>query len=253
MATVGAPAPVRPRWWRELMLIAGFYAAYTTVRDLRGTRPVSADRAFGNARLVIAVERRLGVFHEAAIQHYFLHFHLLIVVLDVLYGSLHFIVTAAVLIVLFFRFPQRYRRWRNTLALATVLALLGFAFFPLMPPRLLPGRYGFVDTLHVVGGLWDFDSGPMTHITNQYAAMPSLHFSWSLWSAAALLPTLKQRWSKALAVTYPAVTLFCVVITANHFFVDVVAGAVIVVAGYVGARWVPAWTLRRSPGEPEAT
>lgn len=226
----------RPRWWREVALVAVFYAAYTTIRDLRGNRPVSAAGALANARRVIGLERSVGVFHEAQIQHWVLHDRPVTAALDVWYGSTHFLVTAAVLLVLFFVYPARYRRWRNTLAGATALALVGFATFPLMPPRLLPAAYGFTDTLKVIGGLWDFDSGPMVHLSDQFAAMPSLHFAWALWCAVALVPALRHRWSKALMASYPAVTLVCVIVTANHYFTDTIAGALIVAAGYGLAR-----------------
>ena len=227
--------PRRQRWWREILLIAGFYAVYSAIRDLHGSRPVSVDQAFHNARRVIGFERWLGVFHEAPIQHALLHDRGLIRLLDDWYGSTHFVVTAAVLAILFFAYKERYRLWRNTLAVATALALIGFAFFPLMPPRLLPSSYGFTDTLRVVGGLWNFNSGPMDHLSDQYAAMPSLHFAWALWCGLALFRVAKQGWLRAAGLCYPAVTLICVIATANHYFTDTAAGAAIVGVGYLTA------------------
>lgn len=222
--------------WREIILIAAFYGLYTAIRDLRGTRPVSVTQAFHNARRVIGLERSFGAFHEAQVQHWVLGDRLLVRLLDDWYGSTHFVVTAAVLALLFFSYPGSYRRWRNALAVVTGLALIGFAFFPLMPPRLLPPAYGFTDTLRVVGGLWNFDSGPMTHLSNQYAAMPSLHFAWALWCGAALSSVSRAVWARVLAVLYPAVTLVCIIVTANHYFTDTAAGAAIVGVGYVCSR-----------------
>ncbi len=235
--------PSRPSWRKEVALIAAFYVVYTAIRDLRGTRPVSASLAFANARKVISLERTLGVFREAQIQHWVLHDRLVVEALDVWYATTHFVVTAAVLIGLFFRHPSAYRPWRNILAFSTAVALVGFAVFPLMPPRLLPSAYGFTDTLKTVGGLWDFDSGPMPHISDQFAAMPSLHFAWALWSGLALFAVARRRWAKIAALAYPAVTLVCVIVTANHYFTDTVAGAGIVAAGYAASA---AWSSRRS-------
>jgi membrane-associated phospholipid phosphatase len=255
----GPPDPPRPRWWREVGLIAVFYAAYTSIRDIRGTRGASAIRAFADARRVIGFERSLGVFHEAQIQHAFLGQRALIEGLDDWYGSTHFIVTAGVLVALFLGRSHRYRQWRNTLAVATAVALIGFAWFPLMPPRLLPARYGFTDTLRVIGGLWNFNSGPMAHLSDQYAAMPSLHFAWALWCGLALFSLSRRWWTRALSLTYPAVTLLCVIVTANHYFTDTAAGAVIIGAGYLVSRgaeavrsrlrttWAAAPTLPLSP------
>src|SRR5581483_645479 len=134
---------------------------YTLVRDLRGDRPVSLAQAFTNAKRLIRLERWVGAFHEADIQRWFLHDRWLIEGCDDFYGSVHFIAAIGMLVLLFFVFPTRYRLWRNTLALTTGLALIGFYFFPLMPPRLLPPGYHFVATPPVIGGLWNFDSGPV--------------------------------------------------------------------------------------------
>jgi hypothetical protein len=111
-----------------------------------------------------------------------------------------------------------------------------------MPPRLLPSNYGFVDTLADFGGLWSFDSGAMSKVSNQYAAMPSLHFAWSTWSTLVLVPTMQRRWLRVLAVSYPAFTLFAIIVTGNHFWLDAVGGAVILAMGAAAGRW---WSKRR--------
>jgi hypothetical protein len=127
------------------------------------------------------------------------------------------------------------------LALTTALALVGFAAFPLLPPRLLDASYGFVDTLARYGGAWSFDSDTMQRVSNQYAAMPSLHFAWSLWSACVLAPACKRWWTKALAVAYPIVTLFAIVVTANHFFLDAGGGALVFLVGLSVATAYARW------------
>jgi hypothetical protein len=227
----------RLHWWVEVLLIAAFYFAYSMIRDIRGEKPVSAQQAFHNALRVVRVERWLHIFGEQSVQQFFLTWHWLAQALDLYYGSLHFVVTAGVLVYLFFKTPNQYRLWRNTLAVTTALALVGFTFFPLMPPRLLPaGQFHFVDTLSVIGGLWSFNSGPMTHLSDQFAAMPSLHTAWSAWSAMALASTFKRRWTKALLVLYPVMTVFCIVVTGNHYFLDAFGGVVILFVGIRVAR-----------------
>jgi hypothetical protein len=230
------PAKSRLRWWKEILYIALFYAAYTIVRDLRGTRPVSRTQAFTNATRIVDLERWFGLFQERRIQAWFLHSHAVVRVLDDFYGTAHFFITLAALVFLFRCQPGRYPFWRNTLAITTALALIGFAFFPLMPPRLLPPGYGIADTLHTIGGLWSFDSGPMNAVSNQYAAMPSLHFAWSTWCALVLVPATKRPALKILAACYPAITLVCIVVTGNHYLVDALGGAVILAIGYGLAR-----------------
>ncbi len=223
----------RSHWWREVLIIATFYVLYTVVRDVRGDRPVSVFQATTNAHRIINLERRLGLFHEANIQHWFLQFRELIRLCDDYYGTVHFVAAVGVLALLFFRYPGRYRLWRNTLALATGLALIGFSFFPVLPPRLLPAGYHFVDTLRVVGGLWSFSSGPVNDVSNQYAAMPSLHTTWSAWCALAVLPLVRPLWGKILVILYPLATIFCIIVTANHYFADVIAGLLLLGFSYL--------------------
>ena len=229
-----------------MLLVAAFYGLYTLVRDLRGDTPVSATQALTNAKRLIHVERILGIFRESQVQHDVLSQTWLIRSSDDFYGTIHFVAAIGLLMVLFFWFPTRYRLWRNVLALTTGLALIGFYFFPLMPPRLLPASYHFVDTLKVVGGLWDFSSGPVSEVSNQYAAMPSLHTAWSAWCALVVIEMVRPWWAKLLALAYPAVTMFAIVVTANHYFGDVIAGLLLLGVSYVLARILTTSLDRRS-------
>jgi hypothetical protein len=240
----------RSHWWREVLIIAAFYALYTLVRDVRGETPVSIFQATTNAHRIIRLERWFGLFHEANIQHWFLQYRELIRLADDYYGTIHFAAVIAVLVLLFFGYPYRYRLWRNTLAIASCLALVGFSFFPLLPPRLLPPGYHFVDTLQVVGGLWNFSSGAVSDVSNQYAAMPSLHTTWSAWCAVALIPLIRPWWGKVLVTLYPLLTILCIIITANHYFADVIGGLLLLAVSYVLARLmtsaVDRWYDRKS-------
>ncbi len=173
---------------------------------------------------MIHIERLVGLFHEETIQQVVLRFHSFIVFWNVYYGTFHFVVTAVALIWMYRSFSERYPLWRNTLAFTTGFALVGFATFPLMPPRLLPVSYGFVDTLDKFGALWSFDSGAMHKISNQYAAMPSLHCAWAMWCLFVMWPQLKSVWAKALLVLYPIATVYCIIVTANHYWLDAVGG-----------------------------
>ena len=158
----------------------------------------------------------------------------------------------------------------------TALAILGFAFFPLMPPRLLDqpcptgdnlefggaciaselrsgkektftgdNGFGFVDTLSVYGGPWRFDSDEVASISNQYAAMPSLHIGWSTWCALAVWPLLRRRWTKVAVLLYPAATLFCIIITANHFWLDGIGGLIVFAVGALIGWGMHRWNQNR--------
>jgi len=238
-------------WWKEAIIVAAFYGVYSWTRNLFGSNKIAADgipeQAFTNAERIIRLEKWLGLYHEQAIQDWFLPYRTFIQFWNVYYGTLHFIVTIAVFVLLYVKRADVFAQWRNTLAAMTSLAIIGFAWFPLMPPRLLdkpcpaddpsqyggaclpsdlrgPNGFGFVDTLAEYGGPWSFDSEAMASISNQYAAMPSLHIGWSTWCAIAVWPLLKRRWTKIAVLLYPATTLFCIVVTGNHFWLDGVGG-----------------------------
>lgn len=227
-------------WWRELLLVAAVYVVYEGIRNLSAG---DASDAFANALRIIDWQQALGIYHERAIQQWALDFEPLIVASNIFYGTAYIAATLAILIWLYRKVPDDYPLWRNTLMLGTLLGLVGFASFPLMPPRLLDvmgdGRpFGFVDTLVEYPTLWSFESDAMQTISNQFAAMPSLHCGWAFWGAAALWPRVRTWWMKVLAALYPVATVFVVVATGNHYFLDAVGGVVIFVAGYWLARLV---------------
>ena len=212
-----------------MLITLVLYQVYSAIRNVsEGSQRV----AFQHARQLMRWQHSVGLNHEATLQSWALHAKPLIIALNYVYGSLHFIITAGVVIWLYRRHPGDYPRWRNTLALTTVLALIGFVFWPLMPPRLLPAHYGFVDTLAKYPTFWSFESGAINKISNQYAAMPSLHFGWSLFCACALAPRLRHRATQVLAALYPLLTLSAIVLTANHYFLDAAGGALVFTTGY---------------------
>jgi len=241
-------SPARPRLWVEIAMTLGFYLVYSAVRNQFGSElgDEAKQAAYDNALDVIAVEKAIGLYHEEWVQALFIDWTWFIRFWNIFYGTAHFIVTIAVMVFLFLRFPRRYLMWRTVLACTTGLALIGFAAYPLMPPRLLPeceSEFGacdpeheYVDTLVDPGGWWSFDSGTMQSISNQYAAMPSLHIAWASWCALALYPVLRKRWQRILALAYPAATLFTIVVTANHYWIDGIGGLVVLAAGYAMAR-----------------
>ena len=231
----------RPRWWIEVAIVGMFYAIYTGIRNLFGSASVSPHRALHNATEIIDLERSIGLFREQRVQSWFLDWDWFMRSWNIFYGTFHFAVTIFALTWLFFRHPARYTRYRNVLAIATAAALVGFTLYPLMPPRLLGecgttyggcSSYGIVDSLSRYGGLWSFDSGTMQSISNQYAAMPSMHFGWALWCCLALVPVLRSRTARVFLLAYPWMTLFAIIITGNHYWLDAVGGALALAFGF---------------------
>lgn len=260
----------RLRWWREVLYCLGIYLIYSRVRNEFGSNgePGTANRiAYEHALDIVRIEDALGLFVERSIQRWYLDLPAegLIGFWNVFYGTAHFIVTAFALVWCYHKARERYPLWRNTLAFTTVLALIGFASFSLMPPRLLDstGEYGpppalnaerdfhFVDTLATYETFWSFDSEELKDVSNQYAAMPSLHCAWATWSALVLLPMVRRRWLKALIALHPVATVFCIVVTANHFWLDAVGGLLTLGAGFLCGRALARWWERRPGGSGE--
>jgi PAP2 superfamily len=226
-------------WWLEIVFVVAFYVVYSAIRNANDAHDAEALR---HAHQVIDLQRWLGLYIEPSVQRWALHLHPLIVAANYFYGSLHFVVTGGVMVFLYRRFTNDYPRWRNTLAVATGIALIGFAFYPLMPPRLLPlhgysfDGFRFVDTLAKDPAFWSFDSGAVSKISNQFAAMPSVHCAWALWCACALVPRVRHTWAKVLAALYPVATVTAIVITANHYWLDAAAGFAVFGVGYAAGR-----------------
>lgn len=255
----------RLRWWREALYVVVIYGVYSTVRNQFGSNGGPAGQsnriAYQHALDVIQVQDALGLFFEHTLQRRYLDlpFEGVIGFWNVFYGTAHFVVTAFALIWLYRRDKARYPTWRNTLAFTTLLALVGFASFSLMPPRLLDSEgefgpppalnaerdFGFVDTLAEYETFWSFESETLKDVSNQYAAMPSLHVGWATWSALVLAPMVRRRWLRALVWLHPVATVFCIIVTANHFWLDALGGLAILGAGYLlGRRLAQYWDER---------
>ncbi len=101
--------------------------------------------------------------------------------------------------------------------------------FPLAPPRMMVDH--FVDTIKAFGPAF-YASREFANFYNPYAAMPSLHFSWTLLFGVLFLRT-PNKWIKGLGVLYPTLTLLAITITANHYLMDAVGGALLVIAAFL--------------------
>ncbi|KAJ5974073.1 hypothetical protein N7481_011283 [Penicillium waksmanii] len=259
--------------------------AFTAVTLKEGT----VDIARRHALEVIKVEEKLGIFWETPIQHFFLRHPLLMTWINWIYSFIHIPGTIAFLVWLYYYTitrnrinepqpgkprgvvsgspagPLLYQARRRTMAVCNLLAFVVFTLWPCMPPRLLSdptiegpeadlGRsYGFIDTVHGENGaksVWTEN-----RFCNQYAAMPSLHFGYSLMIGLTImtipLPTHHRRtlririgrlglrlpsWRRLLCTIlgflYPFIILVAIVSTANHFILDAVAGAFVCGLGW---------------------
>ncbi|MEY2247397.1 phosphatase PAP2 family protein [Streptomyces sp. BF23-18] len=225
-------APRRPRVWFEVLLIAMSYWTYSLIRN---AVPEQRHEALRNADWIWRMEHHLGVAVEESVNHAVNSVGWLIIGMNYYYATLHFVVTLSVLVWLYRCHPGRYAAARLALFATTVVALVGYYFFPLAPPRLMTGST-FVDTVTVHQTWGSMASGDLKHMSNQYAAMPSMHIGWSLWCGLSVFALAKAPWARILGVLYPAATLVVIVATANHFWLDAVGGALCLAFGFLVAR-----------------
>jgi hypothetical protein len=195
--------------------------------------------AHEHALWVWRLQRSLHLPSEAALQSALIDNELVMRSLNVYYGGVHVPAMGIVLVWLFFRHRHRYAKVRTTLALLTA-GCLSVQMIPLAPPRFFP-ELGFVDaailynqSVYGTGG-----SG----ISNQLAAMPSLHVGWSILVALAAVRISGSRW-RWLVVLHPVVTVVSVTVTANHWWLDGVAAAIILGAAILVRRAAAAALMR---------
>lgn len=236
----------RPKlvWWHELLIVLGGYFAYTFIRN--GV-PAHESLAFLRAVDVVKAEQTLRIFHELAFNKTVAAHEHIAQVFNYYYATAHFVVTIAVGVWLFLRRQAYARALRTVWYLANVLALVGYAFFPLAPPRLMFSE-GFVDTVVEFNTWGSWGSNSVASASNQFAAMPSMHMGWSLWCAIVVYKLAHRPWVRAAAIAYPVVTLAVIVGTANHYFLDAVGGMLTLAAAFGLARLLSGrWAFTPDP------
>ncbi|MFI5550181.1 phosphatase PAP2 family protein [Streptomyces sp. NPDC051738] len=209
-------AIARPPLVRELLLVAGLFLVYKLGRQLATGH---TGEAFRNADRVWNFERAAHLPGEGSVQNLLLHDDALIHIANTYYATVHFPATAAFLVWLYLRRPAHYVWARRVLAAVTAAALVVHLTFPLAPPRMLAAA-GLVDTGQVYGPSV-YGSPETDHLSNQFAAMPSLHFGWALMVAIGLIAATRSRW-RWLWLLHPLLTLLVIVGTANHYWLDAI-------------------------------
>ncbi|MGV9253453.1 phosphatase PAP2 family protein [Streptomyces sp. NPDC003697] len=223
-------ATARPPLVRELLLVTGLFLVYKAGRQLAADH---TGEAFRNAHRVWDLERAVHLPGEGSVQSPLLHGDTLAHLANGYYATVHFPATVAFLVWLYLRRPAHYVWARRVLAAVTAAALVLHLAFPLAPPRMLAAT-GLVDTARVYGP--SVYGPPRTdHLSNQFAAMPSLHFGWALMVAVGLVVATRSRW-RPLWLLHPLLTLLVIVGTANHYWLDAVAATALVLAALAVVR-----------------
>ncbi|MDA1127082.1 MAG: phosphatase PAP2 family protein [Chloroflexi bacterium] len=206
----------------------GSYFAYMHTRalvfsDFQGT-------ALANAARVIEFEKNWGFFWEPGWQSWAINSaKSLVIFFNWAYIVTFWPIILTSAVILYFTNRNRYKYYRNVVLLSFVIALLGFMLFPLAPPRMIAEH--FVDTIKAFGPS-GYASREFTNYYNAYAAMPSLHFSWTVLFGIMFLRS-HNKLIKVFGVIYPAMTLFAITITGNHYIMDAVGGGLLILASFL--------------------
>jgi len=218
---------------KELAIVMALYGTWQYIHRLAITRTAGA---MENARWLWDLEQRLHLPSEVALQRVFIDNRPVMVFLNIYYGGVHVPAAGALLIWLFVRHRHRYASVRWIFAITIAGCLTMQALVPMAPPRFLP-ELGFVDAglkyhLSVYG-----EGGH--GVSNELAAMPSLHVAWAVLVglAVVLISTSKWRW---LVLAHPILTILAVTITANHWWMDGIVAAIILGLAFVVERCVSA-------------
>jgi membrane-associated phospholipid phosphatase len=226
-AVVAAGRRYLPRgwsdFWFQVVIWLGFYFGYLAVRSVVDRDPA---KALVNGLRVIAFEQRISPhFLEHGFQRVADSSQLFMTAVAWTYWNSEFAVIGLTLMFVYLRHHERFARFRNAILLANVLGLIGYILVPTAPPWMFPS-YGFIDGVNHSHGL-------VGAMANPFAAMPSLHAADALVVGITLFAACRRWYFKALWAVWPAWVWFCVMASANHYWLDVLAGIVVAVIAMV--------------------
>ncbi len=232
-------ARLLPRGWFDAMRqVSLFVLAYFAYRVVRGFAEGDAKAAFAHARDLISLERGMHLFVEPSIQAWASGSHFVIVLASWLYVNAQGPITIAALLYLYLRHNRSFYFVRNMFMIAMGIALIAYLVFPTAPPRFLP-EWGFTDTVASFTPVnVSHTSVSMSALFNPYAAVPSMHVAFALMIGWPLARLVRSPVVRVLWLLYPFLMTFVIVVTANHFIVDALFGAMTAGASAYAASWL---------------
>lgn len=222
----------------QVVLITAAALFYFAVRMV--TKGAEA-AAFANAEALLRFEARIGIDIEARAQEQVLDSQAVVTFFNWIYVWFHWPVIVGALLWLYRNNKRGFVMFRNGLIVSGAIGLVFFVAYPVAPPRFLDG---FSDTVGELSTAYQFLQPPS--IVNKFAAMPSLHVGWSLLGGIILYGAIPSGALRVLALLSPVLMTLSVVLTANHYVVDAVAGAIVAMVGLWGAKLITDWTERRA-------
>lgn len=176
---------------------------------------------------LLAVERTMGIAWESPLQHSLLRWDVVATVANWIYIYGHWPVIVPTLVWLGVRHRDRFLLLRDAMMVSGGIGLVIFAYYPVAPPRLLGA--GFIDT--VTERSVSYRVLQPSGLANLYAAMPSLHAGWDLLVGLAIAAVAGSAWLRWTGRLLPVLMAVAVVVTGNHYVLDVIAGLALALVG----------------------
>lgn len=214
----------------EFALISGLYAIWRLARQLPFTHE---EGAIDRGRAIDRLQQHLHLPSEISLQHVAIQHEWLARLVNAYYATLHVPALVAFLVWMWVRHRDAYPHWRNGLVYVTLGCLL-IRFIRVAPPRFIP-ELGFVDLSQRLG--FQIYGDPGTGVSDQYAAMPSIHVAWAAVVALGVLCATRSPWRWVVVLHLP-ITMFVVAATGHHWWLDGVVALALLGLGLAGdARW----------------
>lgn len=230
----------RPALWTQLALIVVGLSVYDRIADLS---PLRRATGLANANAILRLERRLHLNPELVLNQVLIAHQGIGRFLADYYNLAHFVVTLSILGWVYWKHPSHFRMLRNSLVVMNAIGMVVYWLYPVAPPRMLPAL-GYVDigvVTHSFGSATQ--NATIAAHANEFAAMPSLHVAWALWCVFAVWTIWRSWLARGLVGAHAVATGLVIMATANHYFLDVVAGAA---TGVIGIVVATAWADRRT-------
>lgn len=233
----------------QIVLFLALFQAYKMVRKTFITRAEQV--AYDNALDILNIQGKLGLNFELSWQRWVLDQGSLIKVFNNIYAYYMYGFYACAIILLLMS-PIRYRYLRRVFIISMLVALPWYAIYPLAPPRFMePYGWPFIDTLAVYGPNYFSESGLVT--ANRFAAMPSMHCGWTMVAGLMISAAMPWRWlGRTLFVFLSLLLAVTVIVTGNHYWLDIIGGWLVVAVSVAINRLLPfplptSWPWQRQP------
>jgi membrane-associated phospholipid phosphatase len=247
-----------PQGWgdlgRQIGLLLLVDLAYETVRGLADGQKATA---FAHGQTIIDLERSTHTFFEPGLQAFFLPAQWVVDFANQVYMNSQFAVVLTFFFWLYFFRNESFYFVRNMFTISMGLALIGYALYPTAPPRMYP-EHGFVDTMVSYASV-NHDSALAKAFINPYAAVPSMHCAFALMVGATGFKVCRHWAPKALWACWPLLIAWVVIVTGNHYWIDIALGWMVAIASALIAKELlararpEAWSFRvRGAREAEA-